>query len=90
MKLVTEHEFNPLTALVLTSGSIATASVASFFLAGIMMGVIILSRKININPDNVATPIAASLGDLVTLSILASVCTLLYNLSRCFFFKIFI
>ena len=28
------------------------------------------SRRLDINPDNVATPIAASLGDLVTLGCL--------------------
>jgi len=37
----------------------------------VMVFVIILSRHLNINPDNVATPIAASLGDLTTLSLLA-------------------
>jgi solute carrier family 41 len=46
-----------------------------------MMVVIILSQKLSINPDNIATPIAASLGDLVTLSILATVGTLLYQIS---------
>ena len=30
-----------------------------------------VSAKYHVNPDNVATPIAASLGDLVTLAILA-------------------
>ena len=30
-----------------------------------------VSAKYRVNPDNVATPIAASLGDLVTLAILA-------------------
>ena len=30
-----------------------------------------MSAKYGVNPDNVATPIAASLGDLVTLAILA-------------------
>ena len=44
-----------------------------------MVAVILCSRKFNINPDNVATPIAASLGDLITLSLLAAVSTLLYN-----------
>lgn len=38
-----------------------------------MVAVIIGSRKAGINPDNVATPIAASLGDLITLSLLAGV-----------------
>lgn len=32
-------------------------------LAGLMMFVILLSKKFRINPDNVATPLAASLGN---------------------------
>lgn len=44
-----------------------------------MIGVIIASRKVGINPDNVATPIAASLGDLITLSLLAGISTALYK-----------
>lgn len=44
-----------------------------------MIGVIIGSRKVGINPDNVATPIAASLGDLITLSLLAGVSSALYE-----------
>lgn len=45
-----------------------------------MMFVILVSKRMNINPDNVATPIAASLGDLVTLTILAYWCTFLYEI----------
>ena len=48
-----------------------------------MMFVILLSKKLTINPDNIATPIAASLGDLVTLTILAYWCTFLYEISEC-------
>lgn len=44
-----------------------------------MVGVIIGSRKVGINPDNVATPIAASLGDLITLSLLAGLSSTLYE-----------
>lgn len=44
-----------------------------------MIAVIIGSKKVGINPDNVATPIAASLGDLITLSLLAGVSSTLYN-----------
>lgn len=36
-----------------------------------MVGVIIGCKRMNINPDNVATPMAASFGDLITLSLLA-------------------
>lgn len=45
----------------------------------VMIGVIIGSRKVGINPDNVATPIAASLGDLITLSLLAGISSTLYE-----------
>lgn len=45
----------------------------------VMVGVVVLSRKCNINPDNVATPIAASLGDLTTLSLLSGVSSGLYK-----------
>lgn len=45
----------------------------------VMIGVIIMSRKVGINPDNVATPIAASLGDLITLSLLSGVSSTLFE-----------
>lgn len=51
-------------AALLCASSLTTASLASLILAGIMIVVILTSRKFNINPDNVATPIAASLGKL--------------------------
>ncbi|CAB1413219.1 unnamed protein product [Pleuronectes platessa] len=66
-------------AAVLCASSITTAFVAALSLGLVMIGVIIGSRKVGINPDNVATPIAASLGDLITLSLLAGVSTTLYN-----------
>lgn len=69
-------------ALVLISGSMSTASFASLLLAGLMMLVIIVSTKLSINPDNIATPIAASLGDLVTLTILSYLCTFLYYIKE--------
>ena len=42
--------------------------------AGMLMVCIVIgARKLGVNPDNIATPIAASLGDLITLSLLAFV-----------------
>lgn len=49
-------------AALLCASSLTTASLASFVLSGVMIIVVILSRKFDINPDNIATPIAASLG----------------------------
>jgi solute carrier family 41 len=46
------------------------------------MFIIIISHKYKINPDNIATPIASSLGDLVTLGILSGVGTFLYVYSK--------
>ena len=39
----------------------------------------LVSRRFSVNPDNVATPIAAALGDLVTLSLLAFVANFFNN-----------
>ncbi|KAK7884786.1 hypothetical protein WMY93_027909 [Mugilogobius chulae] len=66
-------------AAVLCASSIVTAFVAALSLGLVMIGVIIGSKKVGINPDNVATPIAASLGDLITLSLLAGVSSTLYE-----------
>lgn len=65
--------------LVLTASSVITASAASFILGLVMVAVISLSRRYSVNPDNVATPIAAALGDLVTLSLLAAVASVLHS-----------
>lgn len=45
-----------------------------------MIVVIVISHKCKINPDNIATPIAASLGDLTTLAILASIGGFLFRI----------
>lgn len=37
------------------------------------------SRHCSINPDNVATPIAASLGDITSLALLSWISTVLYD-----------
>ncbi|XP_043282477.1 solute carrier family 41 member 1-like [Venturia canescens] len=76
---VPEAHFDIHHGLLLCASSLVTASVASFLLGLVMVAVILLSRRMNINPDNVATPIAASLGDLTTLALLSWIASLLYN-----------
>ncbi|XP_058675208.1 solute carrier family 41 member 1 [Ammospiza caudacuta] len=66
-------------AVLLCASSVATAFIASLVLGMIMIGVIIGSKKMGINPDNVATPIAASLGDLITLALLSGISWGLYK-----------
>ncbi|XP_053455746.1 solute carrier family 41 member 3 isoform X2 [Nycticebus coucang] len=55
------------------ASSLLTAFLAAFALGILMVCIVTGARKLGVNPDNVATPIAASLGDLITLSILALV-----------------
>lgn len=79
MGWIPEGKFNIHHGLLLCASSVLTAAVASFVLGALMVIVILVSRKLKINPDNIATPIAASLGDLTTLSLLAGVSMLLYQ-----------
>ncbi|KAI4482449.1 hypothetical protein M0802_013702 [Mischocyttarus mexicanus] len=66
-------------AYLLCASSLVTASLASFVLGLITAGVIVFSRHCHINPDNVATPIAASLGDITSLALLSWISTVLYE-----------
>lgn len=66
-------------AYILCASSLITVSIASFVLGLITAGVIVFSRHCKINPDNVATPIAASLGDITSLTLLSYVSTFLYD-----------
>ncbi|XP_072136329.1 solute carrier family 41 member 1 isoform X3 [Mobula birostris] len=66
-------------AALLCASSTSTAFIAALSLGLVMVAVILGSRKVGINPDNVATPIAASLGDLITLSLLAFISSSLYQ-----------
>lgn len=57
--------------VILCSTSVSTTFTASLLQGIIMVGIIIGSKRMGINPDNVATPMAASFGDLITLALLA-------------------
>ncbi|XP_066561349.1 solute carrier family 41 member 2 isoform X1 [Amia ocellicauda] len=76
---IPEGKFQLSHAVLLCSSSVATAFIASMLQGIIMVGVIVGSKKTGVNPDNVATPIAASFGDLITLAILAWISQGLYN-----------
>ncbi|XP_049845629.1 solute carrier family 41 member 1-like [Schistocerca gregaria] len=79
MGWVPEGKFDVAHGLLLCASSVVTASLASFALGLVMIAVILSSRQCNINPDNIATPIAASLGDLTTLALLSGISMWLYN-----------
>lgn len=76
---VTREEPGVASAALLCASSVVTAFLAAFVLGMLMVCIVIGARKLGVNPDNIATPIAASLGDLITLSILAVVSSFFYR-----------
>ncbi|XP_039298815.1 solute carrier family 41 member 1 isoform X3 [Nilaparvata lugens] len=74
-----KYDLNISHSLLLASCSIVTASSASLILGAITSMVIIASRRYSVNPDNIATPIAGSLGDITSLVLLSLIATAVYN-----------
>ncbi|XP_020836813.1 solute carrier family 41 member 3 isoform X2 [Phascolarctos cinereus] len=64
---------------VLCASSMVTAFMAAMFLGILMICVVLGAQKMGINPDNISTPIAAMLGDFVSLCILAGTSSILYR-----------
>lgn len=73
------NEFLLSNTFVLLSSALLTASVASLLLGVLMSAIVFLSRRFNLNPDNVSAPIAASLGDILTLALLSYISAFFYS-----------
>lgn len=65
--------------LILCASSLLTANIASFVLGTMMILVIVGSYKVRIDPDNVASPVAASFGDMTTAALLAVIAHSIYH-----------
>ena len=58
--------------LIIVTASVVTCGASSFITCGMLAGIIWIAHKWDLaDPDNVASPIAASLGDFSTLTILS-------------------
>ncbi|KAH0951141.1 hypothetical protein HN011_004812 [Eciton burchellii] len=57
--------------LLLAVSCMCTATSSCFILDFVMIAVILISYRFKMNPDNLATPLAASIGDVVSISILS-------------------
>ncbi|KAH9961041.1 hypothetical protein BC827DRAFT_1132217 [Russula dissimulans] len=66
------HEF-----MVLTSTAMSAACLSGILLGSFMCFLIVLCRKLGRDPDNIAPPIASCLGDLVTMTLIGVMSTLL-------------
>uniref|UniRef100_A0A182PWJ6 SLC41A/MgtE integral membrane domain-containing protein n=1 Tax=Anopheles epiroticus TaxID=199890 RepID=A0A182PWJ6_9DIPT len=54
--------------MLLTASAMFTATSSCFVLDFVLVAVILISSKTTMNPDNLATPLAASIGDVVSIS----------------------
>lgn len=70
------------------SCSVLTACVTSLLLGSLMCFIVVISLKIQVNPDNITTPIAASLGDLVTLGVLGVLAVGIRQIPNYFVFNV--
>lgn len=81
MTMAQETGFNWDNALILCASSLLTANIACFVLGTMMILIIVGSHRIHIDPDNVAAPVAASLGDMITAALLAVIAHSVYHYS---------
>ncbi|KAL1935025.1 hypothetical protein VTP01DRAFT_4165 [Rhizomucor pusillus] len=57
-------------SMYMTSSAMVSACVSSGILGVFMCGLILLCRRLNVDPDNIACPMASSTGDIITLILL--------------------
>ncbi|XP_034138060.1 solute carrier family 41 member 2-like [Drosophila guanche] len=66
----------------LTAAALITSSTASMFLDSVLMVTILFSQRYRFNPDYMATPIVASIGDVVTISLLSFSAAYLHEVGK--------
>lgn len=60
--------------LILLDSDLMIYSIADF----VLVAVILLSNRYKVNPDNMATPLAASIGDVVSIAMLSFITSILF------------
>lgn len=58
--------------IYMTSSAMLSASLSGIILGVFMCTLILICRRYDIDPDNIACPMASSTGDIVTLVLLAT------------------
>uniref|UniRef100_A0AC35GWB6 SLC41A/MgtE integral membrane domain-containing protein n=1 Tax=Panagrolaimus sp. PS1159 TaxID=55785 RepID=A0AC35GWB6_9BILA len=51
---------------ILAASAVSSTTLSSIVLCLLIMGLVILARKLRVNPDNIMSPLASSMGDLIT------------------------
>ncbi|KAF1799222.1 hypothetical protein V8B55DRAFT_1448896 [Mucor lusitanicus] len=65
--------------MFMTSSAMVSASFSAGILGIFMCALILICRRFDVDPDNIACPMASSTGDIVTLVLLATCATILQN-----------
>ena len=78
--------WSPAEVLLLASSSITAASIASLVLSCLMIAIVVAASRRGVDPDNITAPIAGTLGDFCTLSIVVLVAKLFWALPESLFF----
>ncbi|XP_043253215.1 solute carrier family 41 member 1-like [Colletes gigas] len=76
---ITKHSFEWEQCLLMAASGVSTATSSCFILDFVMIAVIMVSYRCKMNPDNLATPLAASVGDVVSLSVLSMIASSLFE-----------
>lgn len=74
--------------LLLFSSSITSASLASLLLSLLMIAIVVCASRRGVDPDNISAPIAGTLGDFCTLSIVVLVAKMFWALPESLFFMV--
>ena len=59
-----------------------TYSVNLFLTDSVMIFIVLMARRYRLNPDNIVTPVAGAIGDILTLGILVGFSLLFYSAFR--------
>ncbi|KAJ9581572.1 hypothetical protein L9F63_023255, partial [Diploptera punctata] len=90
MNLIINGDFQINHALLLSAASVTTATSSCFVLDLVMIGIVIGSYKIKMNPDNLATPVAASIGDVVSITLLAHIASAFFSIHDSYYWTLII
>lgn len=74
-----DSSFDPQRLLIISAAALLTSSITSFCLDVLMVLLVQVASYYDINPDNVAIPIAASLGDMTALLFCSHLASLFYR-----------
>ncbi|KAF5297154.1 hypothetical protein FQR65_LT10053 [Abscondita terminalis] len=88
--LIMRHSIDIENIMFVTCCSILTATISCFVLDFVLTGVIVTTYKNGMNPDNFATSLAGSIGDVVSLTVLSVFAKNLYTLHGEYFWIFYV